>query len=101
MSTKHQRLRVKRLVLDLDSYQVFLGKKQLFLRYKEFQLLTLLVQKKGRVLTKDFLAAALWKNDSLVTSNTLNAQVKNLRKKLGQKASLVKTVIGRGYTIED
>jgi len=96
-----QCLRIKDLAVDLERREATLKGKPLTLRHKEYDILVLLLEKQGRVLTKEFLTNALWKDESIVTSNTLNTHIKNLRQKLGSYQSLIETVIGEGYKLND
>lgn len=96
-----QCLRIKDLIVDMERREVTLKGKPLTLRHKEYELLVLFLEKQGRVLTKEFLTNALWKDEVIVTSNTLNTHIKNLRQKMGPYQSLIETIIGEGYKLND
>lgn len=96
-----QLLSLGNLEVDLDRHEVRLRGKPVSLRRKEYDLLVLFLQKKGRVLTKNFLTEALWRDESIVTRNTLNVHIKNLRRKLGPYKNLIETVIGEGYKLRE
>ncbi|MBI4422592.1 MAG: response regulator transcription factor [Elusimicrobia bacterium] len=98
-SRQESKLRLRDLVVDLARRRTHLADRPLALRRKEFDLLVLLLEKRGRVLSKDFIANALWVDEEVVSSNTINTHVKNLRQKLGTYAGIVETVIGVGYRI--
>lgn len=67
----------------------------------EYQLLYLLMQNKGRTVTRQQLLDALWdKNGHFVNDNTLTVTMKRLREKLGRPACL-KTVRSFGYRLEE
>ena len=67
----------------------------------EYQLLHLLMQNKGRTVTRQQLLDALWdKNGHFVNDNTLTVTMKRLREKLGRPACL-KTVRSFGYRLEE
>lgn len=67
----------------------------------EYQLLYLLMQNKGRTVTRQQLLDALWdKNGHFVNDNTLTVTIKRLREKLGRPACL-KTVRSFGYRLEE
>ncbi|MGJ7035490.1 two-component system OmpR family response regulator [Anoxybacillus eryuanensis] len=74
---------------------------QIILTPREFQLLDLLLQNRGRVLTRDIILDRIWGYDADVSMKTIDATVKLLRKKIGDEhQQLIKTVRGVGYTIE-
>lgn len=70
---------------------------------REFQLLDLLVQNKGQVLTRDVMLDRIWGYDADVTAKTIDATVKLLRKKLDvfSRPDIVQSVRGVGYKVED
>lgn len=70
---------------------------------REFQLLDLLVQNKGQVLTRDVMLDRIWGYDADVTAKTIDATVKLLRKKLDvfSRPDIVQSVRGIGYKVED
>ncbi len=70
------------------------------LTYKEFELLVLLIQNKGLVLTRDVLMEKIWGIDYLGESRTLDMHIRTLRKKLGNAGEHIKTVRNVGYLAE-
>lgn len=70
------------------------------LTYKEFELLSLLLQNMGRVLTRDVLMERIWGIDFVGESRTLDVHIKTLRKKLGAAGQHIKTVRNVGYLAE-
>ena len=70
------------------------------LTYKEFELLTLLMQNVGIVLTRDALMEKIWGIDFLGESRTLDVHIKTLRKKLGDAGKHIKTVRNVGYLLQ-
>lgn len=69
---------------------------------REFQLLDLLAQNKGRVLPRDMLLDRIWGLGSEVSENTLDAYIRLLRKKLDRPGDrpLISTVRGLGYKVD-
>jgi DNA-binding response OmpR family regulator len=69
---------------------------------REFQLLDLLAQNKGRVLTREVLLDRIWGLGSEVSDNTLDAYIRLLRKKIDQPGDrpLITTVRGVGYKVD-
>lgn len=69
----------------------------------EGKLLQLLLEKKGRIVSRDAMMTALWESDSFVDENTLSVNVNRLRRKL-EAAGLpdfIRTKKGVGYLVED
>lgn len=69
----------------------------------EFRILHILMENKGKVVSRERLMQALWENDSFVDENTLTVNVGRLRKRL-ENAGLtdfISTKFGVGYIIED
>jgi len=69
----------------------------------ESRLLQLLLEKKGRIVSRDAMMTALWESDSFVDENTLSVNVNRLRRKL-EAAGLtdfIRTKKGAGYLVED
>ena len=69
----------------------------------EFKLLKHLLQRKGRVQTRDQLLGDVWGYSSEVTTRTVDTHIKRLREKLGVVADYIQTIRGVGYkfTISD
>jgi two-component system response regulator CpxR len=77
--------------------EAFSGGEALKLTTVEYDLLEFLVHAAGRVVSRDELAAALYRRRSTRFDRTLDMHVSNLRKKLGRRGDLVRTVRGVGY----
>ena len=89
------------IALDEARQLVTLQGQEVRLGYLEYRLLALLMQNKGRTLTRQQLLSALWdQNDRFVNDNTLTVTMKRLREKLGQPACL-KTIRSFGYRLEE
>jgi DNA-binding winged helix-turn-helix (wHTH) protein len=85
--------------LDVPNRLLWQGEKQIALTPKEFDVLLVLVENAGRVLTKDELLETIWK-DTFVEEATLARNVSWLRKKLatnGNTAKFIETLPKRGY----
>ena len=89
------------IALDEARQLVTLRGREVRLGYLEYRLLALLMQNKGRTLTRQQLLSALWdQNGRFVNDNTLTVTMKRLREKLGQPACL-KTIRSFGYRLEE
>jgi two-component system, OmpR family, response regulator QseB len=92
-------VRFKDFTLNRTSHTLHRGGQEIFLTPREFQLLDLLLQNKGRVLSRDILLDRIWGYDADVSLKTIDATVKLLRKKLD--ADMIQTVRGVGYKIDE
>ena len=71
--------------------------KQIILTALEFRLLRELVDKRGRVQSRDQLLSEVWGYNSEVTTRTVDTHIKRLREKLGSMGKYVQTIRGVGY----
>lgn len=87
------------LTIDTATYEVTKGGQPLQLALKEFELLRLLAQNQGKVLTRDFLLNRIWGYDYFGETRTVDVHIRHLRRKLGQDADdgYIETVRGVGY----
>ncbi|NLY52778.1 MAG: response regulator transcription factor [Firmicutes bacterium] len=92
------------LRIDIDRHQVTLDGEPLVLTPKEFDLLLLLVQNKGKVLTRDMLLEKVWGYDYGGETRTVDVHIRRLRQKMGEDPSrprYIHTVHGVGYKVEE
>ena len=68
---------------------------------KEYKILKFLLENKNIVISRTKLIDKLWGYDSNVDIRVLDTHIKNLRKALKDNSKLIKTVIGRGYKIDE
>jgi len=85
------------LRMDIDSHEVFVNNEEVFLTALEFKLLKQLVDRRGRVQSRDQLLADVWGYSSDVTTRTVDTHIKRLREKLGVIGKYVQTIRGVGY----
>jgi two-component system, OmpR family, response regulator RegX3 len=86
--------------VDFDQRRVFVRGEEVHLRRKEFELLRLLVENSGRVLTRDVLIDRVWGTDYIGDTKTLDVHIKRLRSRIESDPStpvLITTVRGVGY----
>ena len=91
------------IYMNLDAHEVRINKQDIILTALEFKLLRHLLQRKGRVQTRDQLLGDVWGYSSEVTTRTVDTHIKRLREKLGVVADYIQTIRGVGYkfTIAD
>jgi two-component system alkaline phosphatase synthesis response regulator PhoP len=84
------------LSVDHKNFLVKVAGVEVKLTRKEFALLSLLVQSRGRTLTRDYLLDRIWGLQYYGDSRTLDVHIRNLRRKLG-RSDCIETVVGIGY----
>ena len=93
------RLRYGEIALDCTSLQAFVGDRSLKLTPYEFQLLRFLVDRPGRVFTRQELLARVWGYKHVGRIRTVDTHVLNLRAKLGPLGVHLEAVRGMGYKL--
>ena len=98
LSSRSSLLRVGKLSLDLDNYQVAVRGRMVQLAWMEFQLLKFLMNSPGKVFTREQLLANVWGVDHFGGTRTVDVHVRRLRHKLGaQGDEFFRTVKNVGY----
>ena len=87
--------------LDADSFRCTLAGEPLNLTAKEFNLLAVLMKERGRVLSRNYLLNTVWGYDFIGDIRVVDSHITKLRRKLGDSAQMIKTVINVGYKLED
>lgn len=89
------------LTLDTERMRVFSGGKEVALSQPEYQLFQILMENKGRTVTRARLLEQIWDSGgNFVNDNTLTVTMKRLREKLGNPAC-IRTIRSFGYRMED
>ncbi len=90
-------------VLDVGSMALQAGGRTVELTRNEFRILQLLLENKGRVLTREAIMRQLWEDESFIDDNTLTVNVNRLRRKLDEAglAGLIETRKGEGYLLAE
>lgn len=98
--SEEKELSIGNIRLNESRHTVFAGEKQVFLTVKEFDLLALLIENKGNVLTREQLLNSIWKIDADIESRTVDVHVRTLRQKIGdENGEIIRIVRGIGYKI--
>jgi two-component system, OmpR family, alkaline phosphatase synthesis response regulator PhoP len=87
------------LVLDAENRKATLDGRELKLQPKEFEVLYLLASQPGRSLTRSYLIENSSSYGMPISTRSLDTHIKNLRKKMGAKASLIETLPKLGYRL--
>jgi len=85
------------ITMNLDAHDVVVDGENITLTALEFKLLKHLLNRKGRVQTRDQLLGDVWGYSSEVTTRTVDTHIKRLREKLGKPGDLIQTIRGVGY----
>ncbi len=85
------------LVVDLAKHEVTFKDKPFDLTATEFKLLSTLMERRGRVQTRDRLLTDVWGYEGDVDTRTVDTHVRRLREKLGKAGDCIETVRGVGY----
>ena len=92
------------LRIDRQRRQIWVADKEVELTKKEFSLLLLLAENRGRVMTREDIRKALWGRRQLYSwSRTIDVHIRHLRQKLEtdpDHPTLIRTVIGVGYRLQ-
>ena len=91
-------IQVKDIVIDKEKVMVYKSGEVIELPKKEFELLSLLVSKPGKVFTREEIFNKVWGTDVIVGNRTIDVHIRKLREKIGD--SYIKTVKGIGYKFE-
>ena len=83
------------LSIDRERYVVVKKGKEIYLPRKEFELLSLLISKPGKVFTREEIFNRIWGVDIVVGDRTIDVHIRKLREKLGDR--YIKTIKGIGY----
>jgi DNA-binding response OmpR family regulator len=96
-------LSVGALRLDVQARRIWVNGHDVALRPKEFDLLAVLVERAGNVVTREDLMALVWDEHWFGATKTLDVHVSALRRKLaehGEDPQRISTLRGRGYRYE-
>src|SRR5213594_1274997 len=96
-----ERLTAGPITIDPARYEVSVGSKRINLTSLEFKLLRTLMQRRGRVQSRDRLLNDVWGYESVIDTRTVDTHVRRLRKKLGKSADLIESVRGFGYRLKE
>jgi len=88
-------VKIGHLTIDRDAYKIVLKGKEIILPRKEFELLSLLTSKPGKVFKRDEILDKVWGNEVIVGGRTIDVHIRKLREKIGDNS--FKTVKGVGY----
>ncbi len=97
-------LQIGDIIIDNEKYEVMKNNKRIELTLKEFELLKLLAENKGKVLTRNFLLDKIWGYEYSGETRTVDVHIRHLRKKLEEddkEPKYIETIRGVGYRITE
>ncbi len=83
--------------LDKSNFEITVRGKRLELTTTEFKLLAVLLERRGRTLSRETLLQDVWGYENAIDTRTVDTHVRRLREKLGSAANRIVTVRGEGY----
>jgi len=95
-----EQLTYKTLVLDIVKKKVSINGEETPLTKKEFEILLLLLQNKGRVFSREDILHRIWSDEVYVLDRTIDVNITRLRKKIGAYGKCIVTRLGYGYCFE-
>ncbi|MGN0422077.1 MAG: response regulator transcription factor [Lachnospiraceae bacterium] len=89
-------------VLHLNDAVISYRNRELELTKNEFRILQMLLENRGKIVSRDDLITRLWESDEFIDDNTLTVNIARLRKKLEQLGldDMIRTKKGIGYMVE-
>ncbi len=100
-TTHEQRYHDQHLDLDFGRKTALLGTKPLVLTRKEYDLLALMIQNPGELVTRETLLLRVWGYSNQIRTRTLDVHIRRLRKKLGNHSGThIETIFGVGYRFQ-
>lgn len=99
VSSGSSTINIGNLVIDRERYMIIINNEEMILPRKEFELLSLLASKPGKVFTREEIYSAVWGEQVIVGDRTIDVHIRKLREKIGD--SHIKTLKGIGYKFVD
>ncbi len=97
---KPQLLQYQGLSIDIEKKKVCIDTQEVALTKKEFEILLLLMQNKGRVFSREDILSKVWQDEVYVLDRTIDVNITRLRKKIGAYGKYIVTRLGYGYCFE-
>jgi two-component system alkaline phosphatase synthesis response regulator PhoP len=97
---KSSKLEVGGLKLDLDKHICYKNGKQINLTPREFDILSLILSKKGAIVKREEVLTKIWGTDVSLETRTIDMHINSIRKKIGDNnASVIITLYGVGFKV--
>lgn len=99
-TVRNEMITIGKIKLNPYRYTVFVDEKEVNLSPIEFEILKILMENCGRIMSRDSLLIRVWGYDFEGNDRVVDNHIKKLRKSLGDAAAQIKTVIKMGYKLE-
>lgn len=99
--TQTNTLKIGKIVLDIDNYEIEIENQKISLPRKEFETFVYLAKNRGKIVRREQLLENVWGNDVVVTQRTIDVHIRKIREKLGNYADLIETIKGVGYRLRE
>lgn len=96
-----KKLQAGEIMMDIARHEVILHGQPIELTATEFKLLRLLMERRGRVQTREHLLINVWNYETEIETRTVDTHVRRLREKLGDQADWIETIRGVGYRMAE
>jgi two-component system phosphate regulon response regulator PhoB len=96
-----KKLQAGEIAIDIERHEATIAGKLIELTATEFKLLRLLMERRGRVQTREHLLLNVWNYETEIETRTVDTHVRRLREKLGSEADWIETIRGVGYRLAE
>ncbi len=87
--------------LDPETGMVFVSRRPIRFRKREFEILSFLFRHKNTVISPQMLIENVWQENELPTLTTINVYIRRIRLMLGRQSKIIRTLRGYGYLVKD
>ena len=87
------------ITVDPSRHRVDVAGKSICLTAVEFKLLSMLMKKPGRLLSREMLLTGAWHYETIINTRTVDTHIRRLRERLGKASGAIETVRGFGYRL--
>ena len=96
----HNEIKIEKLKILKDERKVFIDEDEIFMTYKEFDTLVLMMENQNKVFTRENLLERVWGDEYDVNTRAVDILIQRVRKKMGKYSNKLQTVYGVGYKLE-
>jgi DNA-binding response OmpR family regulator len=96
-----ERTIINDIIIDPKKHEVTVKNKKISLTATEFNILQILSEKRGWVLSREQILDKLWGSEKVVVDRTIDVHIKHLREKLGTAGKIISNIRGVGYKMEE
>ncbi|HEX2867114.1 MAG TPA: response regulator transcription factor [Ignavibacteriales bacterium] len=94
-------LKLGPIEIDRQGFEVRIDGVAAHFLKKEFEILSLIAMKPGRVMRREVILNEIWGEESYITERTIDVHIRKIREKLGSHAEMIETIKGVGYRIKE